>query len=188
MLSVIARGSVSRSSSRSFSSKSTTKSTSTSTKSSPTTTKPTAPKTSTKAGTSKAKPGSTVKTTSGKTVKTSSTKPTNSKYTRSTGVVGDNGYSPRFSNGYRPPEGSVVYVPQHGVGDYIFWYYLFNHNSPRNDQATVVQPDNKQVTATPERSGVDGMFVLNWVILIIVVLAIIGGIVYLVNRLTGRKK
>lgn len=174
---IVARGSISRSSSRSISTKSTTK-TSTPTKTS--TTKPAPTKTATK-------PGSTVKTTSGKTVKTSSVKPKNSKYTRSTGVVGDSGYKPKFKN-YNAPEGSVVYVPQHDFGDYIFWYYLFNHNSPRNDQATVVQPDNKQVTATPERGGVDGMFVLNWVILIIVVLAIIGGIVYLVNRLTGRKK
>lgn len=172
---------------RSSSKPSTSSSKSTTSKSS-TSSKPAAPKTSTKAGTSKAKPGSTIKTADGKTVKSSASKPNNSKYSQSKGVVGDNGYQPRFTGGYRAPAGSVVYYPDHSLTDYLLIWYIFGHNSPREDQATVVQPDNRQVIAKPERGGLDGMLILNWFLLIIIAIAAIWGIVWGVNKLTNKKK
>lgn len=146
-------------------------------------------KTSTaKTGKSTSKPGSKVKTADGKEIQSSAKKPTNSKYQRSTGIVGDNGYQPRFNNGYTAPAGSVVYYPQHSALDYLPWIYLFSqNNSPRNDQAVVVQPDGKEVQAAPVKDGVDGLVVINWIILIIIIAAIGAGIVYLVNRLTNKE-
>lgn len=141
-------------------------------------------KAATTSGKSTAKPGSTVKTASGKTVKSSTAKPTNIKNARSTGVVGDNGYTPRF-NGYSAPTGSVVYYPSYGFSDYLFWSYLFSQNSPHNAQATVVQPDGKQVVAQPQK-GVDGMQIFNWIVMILFLLAIIGGIVWCVNKKTKK--
>lgn len=149
--------------------------------------KPTTPKTSTKPGTSKSTPGSKIKTASGAEAQSSAKKPSNSKFTRSTGIVGDNGYTPRFTNGYSAPAGSVVYYPQHSALDYLPWIYLFNsNNSPRNDHATVVQPDNKEVVVKPEKGGVDGLYILNWFLLIAVVIALISGIVFGVNKLSKR--
>ena len=92
-------------------------------------------------GTSQSKPGSTIKTQDGKTIKSSEKKPSNGKFQSSSGVVGNNGYSPRFTNGYSAPAGSVVYYPQHSALDYLPWIYLFSQNSPANDAVTVVQPD-----------------------------------------------
>lgn len=139
------------------------------------------------AGKSTAKPGSTVKTADGKTVKSSTAKPANSKYTKSKGVVGDNGYTPRFS-GYSAPAGSVVYYPQHSGLDYLPWIYLFSqNNSPHNDQATVVQPDGKQVVAEPVK-GADGMYIFNWIFLIVICIAVLVGIVWGINKLTKEKQ
>lgn len=165
--------------------------TTTSTPSGTTSTKSTTPtKTITpKTGTSTAKPGSKV-TVNGKEVQTSSKRPSNSKYTKSTGVVGDNGYQPRYTNGYTPPAGSVVYRENNSALDYLPWIYLFSvmGDSPRNDQQTIVQPDGKEVQAKPVQQGVDGLLILNWIILIIIVAAIVGGIVWLVNKLTNKSK
>lgn len=152
----------------------------TSTRSTPA--KPATPKT----GKSTAKPGSTIKTADGKTIKSSTAKPSSSKYKRSTGVVGDNGYSPRFT-GYSPPAGSVVYYPQHSALDYLPWVYLFSMNSPSHDQATVVQPDNKQVVAEPQK-GADGLVIFNWIFLVLIALAIIAGIVWIVNKKTTKEQ
>lgn len=138
-------------------------------------------------GTSSAKPGSSIKTSSGATVKSSSAKPANSKYSNSTGVVGDNGYTPRFGNGYRAPEGSVVYYPSHSFIDYLPWFYLFSHNSPSSDAATIVQPDGKQIVAPPEK-GVDGMAIFNWILLVVMLAAVIAGIVWGVNKITLNKE
>lgn len=164
-----------------------TKSTTSTTKSAPA--KPAAPKTSAKAGTSKAKPGSTIKTADGKVIKTSTAKPTNAKYNKSVGVVGDNGYTPRFTSGYQAPAGSVVYYQNHSALDYLPWIYLFSQDhspAPSQQTATVVQPDGKQVVAKPVAGGTDGLAILNWIILIIIVGAIVAGIVALVNKLTTK--
>jgi cobalamin biosynthesis Mg chelatase CobN len=188
----VAKGS-SFSGSRSTSTRSTSTSTrstsgSTSTKSTTTTTKPKST-TSTKSGTSKAKAGSTIKTKDGKTIKTSSKTPTNPKYKESVGVVGDNGYTPRYTNGYAPPAGTVVYRESNSALDYLPWVYLFSvmGDSPRNDQQVMVQPDGKEVQAKPVQEGIDGLLILNWIVLIIIVGAVIAGIVYLVNKLTTKR-
>lgn len=138
-------------------------------------------------GKSTAKPGAKVKTADGKEVTSSTKKPTNSKFTQSKGVVGDNGYSPRFNNGYTAPPGSVVYYPQHGFIDYLPWIYLFSQDSPAKDQAAIVQPDGKEVTAQPVQEGGDGLAVFNWILLILIALAVIGGIVWGVNKLTNKE-
>lgn len=140
-----------------------------------------------KPGKSTAKPGTTIKTADGKEVQSSAKKPANTKYQNSKGIVGDNGYQPRFTNGYVAPPGSVVYYPQHSALDYLPWIYLFSQSSPQNDQAIIVQPDGQEVQAAPEAGGVDGMAIFNWIVLIFIFLAIIAGIVWGVNKLTRRK-
>lgn len=155
-----------------------TRSTSTSTRST-TSTKPsvTAQRTSTR-------PGTAIRTSSGRTVRSSTAHPRNIRNARETGIVGANGYTPRFNN-YSAPAGSVVYYQQHSALDYLPWIYLFSQSSPRDDKATVVQPDNKQVTAQQDK-GFDGLFVLNWIIFIILIVAAIAGVMYLVNKFTKK--
>jgi len=150
--------------------------------------KSTSTKSTTKTTVTKTKPGGTLKTADGKTIQTSSAKPTNAKFSQSKGVVGDSGYSPRFNN-YSAPAGSVVYYPNHSFVDYLPWIYIFSqNNSPRVDQAVVVQPDGKQVQAQPVKSGVDGMFIFNWIILILLAAAVVAGVMYVVNKLTKKDK
>lgn len=151
--------------------------------SSSTSSKPTSSSRSTSSSTTK--PGSTVKTSSGKSVKTSSKKPTNGRYKNQAGITGVDGYSPRFTNGYAAPAGSVVYYPQHSMLDYLPWIYLFSQSSPANDSATIVQPDGKEVVAKPEPEGTDGLAVLNWIILILLGVGAVAGVVYLVNKFTS---
>lgn len=86
---------------------------------------------------------------------------------------------------YSAPAGSVVYYPQYSPMDYLPWIYLFSQNSPQHQQAVVVQPDGKQVQVTPQK-GVDGMLIFNWILLVVVALAAIGGIVWLVNKKTQK--
>lgn len=171
------------------------------------TSKPTAPKTTPKAAAPKAstpskpspskpktstqpkqstKPGSTVKTPSGKTVKTSPKKPSNAKYSRSTGISGVNGYNPQF-RGYNAPAGSVVYYPQHSFVDYLPWIYLFSQSSPRQDTATIVQPDGKEVKAAPVKEGTDGLVWVNWIVMFILGLGLIALIAYLVYKFSNKE-
>ena len=148
---------------------------------------PAKPKSNSKSTSSKnVKPGSTVKTSDGKDVKTSTKAPSNSKYKSQAGVTGVDGYSPRFNNGYTAPAGSVVYYPQRSFIDYLPWIYLFSANSPANDSATVVQPDGKEVVAKPEPEGVDGLAVVNWIVLILLGGGLIVLVIYLVNRFTSK--
>lgn len=140
------------------------------------------------ATTTKTKPGDTIKTADGKTVNVSTNKPSNPKYSQQKGVTGQDGYTPKF-NGYSAPAGSVVYYPSHSFLDYLPWIYLFsNNNSPRMDSATVVQPDGKQVQAQPNRDGTDGLAIFSWILLVLIALAIIAGIVYIVNKFTNKGK
>jgi ribosomal protein L31 len=140
--------------------------------------KPAAPK----AGTSTAKPGAKVKGADGKEVQSSTKTPAKSDYKSSTGVVGDNGYTPRYNNGYTPPAGSVVYNRERDFMDYLPWIYLFSQDSPRNDSQVIMQPDGKEVQATPAQDGIDGVAIFSWIVIIALVLGAIGGIVWLVNR------
>lgn len=135
---------------------------------------------------SETKPGSKITTSDGKQVQTSAKKPTNAKVNQQAGITGVDGYTPRFKNGYTPPAGSTVYYPQHSFVDYLPWIYLFSQDSPANDHATVVQPDGKEVTAPPVTEGADGLAIFNWVLLIAIIIGIIGGIVWGVNKLTKK--
>lgn len=181
------------SSSKSSSSSSSKSSSSSSSKTSSgsTTSKPAAPKSNAKTtSSSSVKPGSTVKTSDGKTVKTSTTKPTNSKYTKQAGVTGVDGYSPRFTNGYSAPAGSVVYYRDTSFFDYLPWIYLFSHNNPATpagQTATIVQPDGKQVQAKPEAGGTDGLAIFNWIILILLAAGSIALVIWLVNKYTTKE-
>lgn len=141
-----------------------------------------------KAGTSTAKPGSTIRTADGKTITSSAKAPSQKGYSTSKGVVGDNGYSPRFTNGYSAPPGSVVYYRDTSFADYLPWIYLFGHSNaaPANQEVIVVQPDGKEVQTKPEPQGMDGLAVFNWILLIVIVIAIIGGIVWGVNKWFSR--
>lgn len=170
----------------SSSSSSSGKSTSSSTGKSPSTSANKSANSSSSKSTTSAKtaPGTTV-TANGKTVKTSTVKPANKSQA---GITGVDGYSPKFKNGYTPPAGSVVYYPQHSALDYLPWVYLFSQHSPQNDSATTVQPDGKQVTAQPVQEGVDGLAVFNWILLIVIALAIIAGIVWGINKVTTKDK
>jgi len=178
------RGGVSSSRS-SYSSRSSTSSRSTSRSSTPT--KPSKPSsTSRNTSSSKIKPGSKV-TVGDKSITTSTKKPSNGKYTSQAGITGVDGYTPRFSNGYSAPAGSVVYYPQHSALDYLPWIYLFSQNSPANDSATIVQPDGKEVVAKPEPEGADGLAVLNWFILILLGIGAIVLVMYLITKFTSGK-
>ena len=134
------------------------------------------------------KPGNKITTSDGKTVQTSTKKPTSTKVNQQAGITGVDGYTPKFKNGYSAPAGSVVYYPQHSFTDYLPWIYLFSNNSPANDQATIMQPDGKQVTAPPVEEGVDGLAVFNWILLFIIGACIIGGVVWGVSKLTNKDK
>lgn len=172
-------------SSRSSSSSSSSRSSSTSKSSSPPKSATSSSKPST-TGKSISKPGSTISTSDGKQVTSSAKPPTNTKYSQANGVVGDNGYTPKFSGGYTAPVGSVVYYPQHSFIDYLPWIYLFSQSSPHNDQVTVVQPDGSEVTTKPEEGGVDGMLIFNWILLVLMAAAVIAGIVWAINKLTKK--
>lgn len=141
-----------------------------------------------KTGTSTSKPGSTIKTADGKTVKSSTKTPTNKQYTNSKGIVGDNGYTPRYVNGYSAPAGSVVYQENNSALDYLPWIYIFSMggDSPRNDKEVIVQPDGKEVQAKPVQEGLDGMLIFNWIILILLAGAVIAGVVWVVNKFTSK--
>lgn len=67
------------------------------------------------------------------------------------------------------------------------WIYIFSHSSPHDDHAVVVQPNGQQVQAQPQQ-GIDALFILNWVLFVAIAGAIIVGIVWYVNKLTGKRK
>lgn len=182
-----------RSSSRSSSRSSTTKSSTTkNTTSKSTTSKPTPPKSNArKTSSSNVKPGSTIKTSDGKTIKTSTVKPKDGKYNQEAGVTGVDGYTPRFTNNYSAPPGSIVYYRDTSFIDYLPWIYLFSQNNPATpagQSATVVQPDGKQVQAKPQPEGTDGLAILNWIILVLLLGGLIVLIVWLVNKYTTKEK
>lgn len=109
-----------------------------------------------------------------------------SKNYSNTGYRVGEGYQPRFREGYSAPAGSVVYYPQHSALDYLPWIYLFSQSSPSHDQAAIVQPNGQQVMAEPQK-GMDGMAIFNWFLIIVFAVAIIGGIMWLVNKKTQPK-
>lgn len=137
------------------------------------------------------KSSTTSKSTSGKTVTGSSTTKTTTTATgkaatqkpagnyKSSQVVQDPS-SYKFRDGYSAPAGSVVYVndSRSSALDWLPWIYLMHHDG--SQQTTVVQPDGKEVKTVQE--GSDGMYVFNWIMMIVLVAAAIGGIIWGVNR------
>lgn len=128
----------------------------------------------------------TPKTTMAKKPSTNMLSQTGKRYSNEGYTVG-NGYQPRFTNGYVAPAGSTVYYPQHDLFDYMLIGYLFSNDSPRNDQSVIVQPDGKEVVAKPQQQGTDGLLIFNWIMLILIALAIIGGGMWLINKYSKKK-
>jgi hypothetical protein len=117
----------------------------------------------------------TKKTTSGKTLSTKSK------------TIGS-GYNPKFRNGSTYPAGSTVYYPQRDFLDYLPWIFLFTMDSHRQ---AVVYPPATTGTSTAavapietEEEGVDTMYLINWIVMILLTGGIIGGIVYYINKKT----
>jgi len=94
--------------------------------------------TTTSKGRLTAKPGSTIKTPDGRSVTSSAAKSSNTKHSQSSGVVGDNGYQPKFTSGFNAPTGSVISYPQHSFIDYLPWIYLFSGDSPLTGSGSIV--------------------------------------------------
>jgi len=130
------------------------------------------------------KPSSTTaKTTTAQKPSSTATQSTKKTYSNTGYTVGGD-YQPRFQGGYSAPAGSVVYYPQYSALDYLIFWNLFNGTSQRNSSAVVVEPDGKEQVVKQE--GVDSMYVVNWIVLILFVLALGAGIVYLVNKLSQK--
>ena len=163
-------GSRSSGSKSSSSSKSTSTSKTNTSTSKSTTSVPSKPKT-------QSKPSSQTKTITQETPKTSSGK----TYSR-TGHTVDEQYQPRFSGGYAAPAGSVVYYRDSSALDWLPFYLIMNSNN-QHREAVVVQPDGKEQIVKEE--GTDGMYIFNWFITIAFIVAIIAGIVWLVNKRTS---
>lgn len=105
----------------------------------------------------------------------------NGKKMKSQGnVVGEN-YQPKFSGGYTPPPGSVVYYRQNSFLDYLPWIFLFTMDSHK--EVVVQTPDGKEETHKEE--GIDTMYVINWIVSILLVFGLIALIMALINR-SGR--
>lgn len=95
-------------------------------------------------------------------------------------VVGD-GYNPSFRGGYVAPAGSTVYYRESSMLDWLPFYMIMNSNNAHRE-AVVTTPEGKEEIVKEE--GVDGMYIFNWFISILLIVGVIGGIVYLVNKFT----
>jgi cobalamin biosynthesis Mg chelatase CobN len=83
---------------------------------------------------------------------------------------------------YSAPAGSVVYYRQSSALDYLPWIYLFSqHNSPNNPQAIVVQPDGRQIQ-TQQAKHVDGMYIFEILIGLVLVAAILFGLWKIIKK------
>ena len=74
----------------------------------------------------------------------------------------------------------MVYVNESrsSAWDFLPWYYIMTHNGSQS--VTVMQPDGKEVKTTQE--GSDGMYFFNWFLMIVLIIAAIGGIIWGVNK------
>lgn len=122
-----------------------------------------------------------VKTTSSLSAKGKAitSKPSNSRYARGKARYLNSDY--RFSRGYTAPAGSAVYY-RSSAWDWFPFYYLATHGSHKD--AVVVQPDGKEVEVKEE--GVDGMYIFNWIVVILLGLGFIGLIAWLVYKFTNK--
>jgi hypothetical protein len=97
-------------------------------------------------------------------------------------TVGD-GYNPSFRGGYVAPQGSTVYYRESSMMDWLPFYMIMNSQNAHRE-AVVTTPDGKEEVVKEE--GLDGMYIFNWIISILLIFGIIGGIVYLVNKKTNK--
>ena len=135
--------------------------------------KPSAPRISTRPSTTTTK----VTTATGKTV--------NGKTFSKTGSVVDATYQPKFTGGYSAPLGSTVYYQNNSLLSWLPFYMIMTSQSHR--QAVVVEPakdGQPAVEKIVKEEGIDTMYIINWVVSILLVLGVIGGIVWYVNRRT----
>jgi cobalamin biosynthesis Mg chelatase CobN len=100
-----------------------------------------------------------------------------------TGNVVDGNYKPRFSGGYTPPAGSVVYYRESSMLDWLPLYFIMTHGQHR--EAVVVEkgkdgaPDKETVV---KEEGTDSMYVINWIVTILFGLGLIGLVYWLITR------
>jgi len=182
---VEAKGSSSRSSGSSFKSSSSSRSTSSakSGSSGGTYTKKSTPapaKTS-------SKPTAATKTVDAPVKTTSSGKKTTGKAS-----VVDDKFKPKIKGGYTPPAGSTVQYVQRNASfvDYLPWLYIFSmshRENVKNQEAVVTEPDGTEKTVIIEDEGVDGLLIFNWIVMILLVGGIGGGLVWWVNKRTNKK-
>lgn len=169
-------GSRSASSSRSVSTPKTT----TTTPSKPSTPKPApAPKVSTK-------PTSTTKSVDAPAKTTSTGKKTTGKAS-----VVDDTYKPKFKGGYVPPNGSTVQYVERNTSfiDYLPWIYIFSQSHRDNvnqQEAVVTEPDGTEKTVIMEDEGMDGLLIINWIIMIALGGLLIWGVMLVVNKFTNK--
>jgi len=121
--------------------------------------------------------------TSTKKVYSTTPKTVSGKQYSKTGNVVDDNYKPSFRGGYVAPVGSTVYYRDNSMLDWLPFYFLMTHDSHR--EAVVVKPDGKEEIVKEE--GIDGMYIFNWVIVILLGLGLIAGIIYLINKYTKKK-
>lgn len=129
------------------------------------------------------KPSSTTKTTTAQTNKTVGNKTFSKK-----GSVVDENYQPKFRGGVTPPAGSTVYYRQNSFMDYLPWIYIFTHDSHRD--AIVTQTNEKGEVVKEEvveEEGTDGMYIFNWIMVILLTGGIIGGIIWFINKKTRKE-
>lgn len=108
-------------------------------------------------------------------------KTVNGKTYSGKGYVVDDTYKPSFRGGYVPPAGSTVYYQSSSsMWDWFPLYYIMTHDG--NQKAVVTQPDGKEQEVVEE--GTDGMYIFNWVIVILLGVGLIGGVIWLVNKMT----
>ena len=97
-------------------------------------------------------------------------------------VVGGT-YQPRFNGGYVPPAGSTVYYRQSSVMDWLPFYLIMTNQQHREAVVTEPAKDGQPAKETVVKAeGTDGMYILNWILSIALVLGLIALIVWLVDK------
>lgn len=109
-------------------------------------------------------------------------------YGKKGSVVGSD-YQPKFSGGYTPAAGSVVYYQQSSALDWLPFYMIMSSQNAHRE-AVVVEPGKDGGPATEKvvkEEGLDGMYVWNWIFSILVSLGLIALIVWYVNKKSKQK-
>lgn len=132
--------------------------------------------------TAPAKPKVSTRPSTNTQIKTTATpKTVNGKTYGTNGYVVGEGYQPRFK-GYVPTAGDTVYY-RSSAWDWFPFYYIMTHDG--NKEAVVVKADGTEQVVKEE--GKDGMYVFNWIIVILSGLFLIGLMMYLFDKLIQKK-